>query len=335
MSNKILVIYNTCALYEKEAKAEAWIDQLKSILTQDIINDCKVVHSDCGTHPKYRPKIKEYFENDISYYHTPEALPIQATCNHAAKKMVEAYGEFETYLYLGAGITFAHNSQLEVAYKILTANSNKLSKLDFHVSRPPELPPAEELHPPFDFYNYLETSNDHYYALRPGQRVNNHTAMFTNLHFKSYGDRLLPDAYNGNGAESIYPYLASALNRQHGVLSFKHGGSLFHEPDHDGANQFLPLTSGEQRRSYFYNWAFRNEEGHLEELNEKGLEFGLQTDVPNNEMCQRQMPRKEFNQDGLPMDEKHKQALLDLLLEYVFLDESKLNYEEIENMFTK
>ena len=66
----------------------------------------------------------------------------------------------------------------------------------------------------------------------------------------------------------------------------------------------------EQRRSYFYNWAFRNEEGHLEELNEKGLEFGLQTDVPNNEMCQRQMPRKEFNQDGLPMDEKHKQALL-------------------------
>ena len=50
-------------------------------------------------------------------------------------------------------------------------------------------------------------------------------------------------------------------------------------------------------------------------------------------MCQRQMPRKEFNQDGLPMDEKHKQALLDLLLEYVFLDESKLNYEEIEHVY--
>ena len=76
---------------------------------------------------------------------------------------------FETYLYLGAGITFAHNAQLEVAYKILTANSNKLSKLDFRF-KAPELPPAEELHPPFDFYNYLETSNDHYYASRAGPK---------------------------------------------------------------------------------------------------------------------------------------------------------------------
>jgi len=332
MSNKILIIYNTCALYEKEAKVDSWIDQIKAILSQNSISSCKVVHSDCGTHTRHRSKIKEYFGSDLSYYHTAEALPIQTTCNHAAKKMVNEFGNFETYLYLGAGVKFTHNAQLEIAHETLTT-SRRLSKLDFHVIRPPELPPAEEMHPPFDFYDNMDRGSDHFYALKPGQRVNNHTAMFTHSHFESYGDRLLPDAYNGNGAESIYPFLASALGKQHGILSFKYAGSLFHIPDHDGANQFLPLTSGENRLSYFYNWAFRNDPNHFDELNEKGAEYGIQTDVPEKEYCQRQMPIKAFTEDGLPKSEEQRKKIYELLCEYAFLDINKLNYDEIEHTF--
>jgi len=328
MKNRILVIYNTCGLVY-EPNEQQWIEEIQLILNQSLPG-VHVVHSDCGSSKEKRDVIKEKFGNKISYYHTPESLPVQQTCNHALKNAIKSKGEFQYYCYLGAGIGFHFKHQLALAYKV-ALQDDTLGKIDFHIVRNPKIEPAEEMHPPFDFYNVLDANRDMlYFPLRPGQRVNNHCAMFSHEYCKSFDYRILPDCFAGNGAEGVYTFLTACINKRHVVLSYHYCPSLFHIPDMDGANQFLVREKKE--RTYFYDWVF-NKSVDLEKLNLTGHSLGFLTDTPDNEHCKFQNPRPEFTEAGIPKTEQQRAALYELISKNIFIDKKFLDYDTIEHEF--
>lgn len=330
-NRRVLLIYNTCGLLF-EPNTKRWIEEIGAVLEQKMPG-LHVVHSDCGSKKEFRDEIKSHFNNKISYYHTPENLPLQQTCNHAVRKIIEAIGEFDSYCYVGAGIKFNNKYQLAKAYKLLKENDD-FCKIDFHVIRDPSQPPAEEMHPPYGFYPYLNANiSAKYYQILPGQRVNNHVSLFSKEYCNAWDNRILPDAYAGNGAESIYAYLASSLNKKHVVMSYNYSPSVYHIPNMDGANQFLE-EAGIPHRSYIYDWSFRGAVD-LDKLNEAGRDVGLATDTPNFEPCAAQTPRPEFTKDGLPKTSTQRDKLFNLLQSSVFVEQSILNYDKISCEFEK
>jgi len=234
MKNRILVIYNTCGL-SSDPNEKQWIKEIELLLGQSLPG-VHVTHSDCGTPKGKRDKVKEYFGDKISYYHTSENLPIQHTCNHALKTTIKHKGRFEYYCYVGAGISFHQEHQLALAYRLLSENQD-IAKSDFHIVRHPLIKEQfEEMHPPGDFYMTLSKNlKQEYYILKPGQRVNNHCTILSDEYCKAYDDRILPDCFSGNGAEGIYSLLTSCLGKKHVVLSYNYCPSLYHIPDMDGA----------------------------------------------------------------------------------------------------
>tara|TARA_R110000851_G_scaffold333049_2_gene510890 strand:+ start:1153 stop:2151 length:999 start_codon:yes stop_codon:yes gene_type:complete len=327
--NRILVVYNTCGL-SIEPDERHWIKEIEMLLAQSMPG-VHIVHSDCGTSAEKRSVVKDYFGTKISYYHTPEGLPVQQTCNHAIKNVIKQKGRFEFYCYLGAGINMWHEHHLAYAYKLMKEEGD-IGKCDFHVIRHPSIEQRmEEMHPPRDFYMFIQSNpKEKCFTLKPGQRVNNHCAMFSDKFCKAFNDRILPDCFAGNGAEGVYTFLTSCVDTRHIVMSYKYCPSVHHFPDLDGANQFL-LEKGEER-TYFYDWVYNNSV-NLDELNRKGSKWGFTTDTPENEYCSLQVPREEFNKHGLPKTKQQQEKLYELISKNIFISNKYLDYDKIQHEF--
>ena len=103
--NKILVVYNTCGL-TANVDPKLWINDLFTFQTQRIPHfwspaaidnshlggAMRLVHADCGSPKELREEVYKAAEDHISYYHTPDPLPVQQTFNHAVQVAVQEFG---------------------------------------------------------------------------------------------------------------------------------------------------------------------------------------------------------------------------------------------------
>ena len=124
MSNKMLVVYNTCSI-GTEPNVRGWDKKIKSLMNQTL-DGLKICQSDCGSGDIHLSKIRKTYGNSMSYYYTKLPLPVHLTFNACVRKCVERYGEFEWYVHLSSGTTFKNDDMLEKIYDYL----HKLKKID-------------------------------------------------------------------------------------------------------------------------------------------------------------------------------------------------------------
>ena len=89
MSNKMLVVYNTCGIGENP-NVDGWIGKLEPLIG-DEFEGLRVCHSDCGSDDKSLEKVRERFGGLISHYYVRDHLPVHITFNSCVRNCVKRY----------------------------------------------------------------------------------------------------------------------------------------------------------------------------------------------------------------------------------------------------
>ena len=352
MSNKMLVVYNTCSI-GTEPNVRDWDKKIKPLINQTL-DGLKICQSDCGSEDKYLSKIRETYGNSMSYYYIKLSLPIHITFNACIRKCVERYGEFEWYVYLSSGTTFKNDDMLEKIYNYL--------QIDDKIGR--VLIPAEnDNSAPTDFMTHaLELKmtgrykgkghritqtpkmqmwdKSKKYVLKPGQRLTNHASIISNEWFKKFNNKLHPDIYNGIGVEGNYSYLASSIHKQNIIIPTNILRKYVPNDEVDGTSDKHNLPIQKKRSE----WMFR-EFRDLEKINLKNQHLGFVTDLPFRYRLEPKVEYKGrivsnyepdvakiyeglFDEEGFYLDKSNENLLYENLRRDLFLSDKEFNYKD-------
>ena len=352
MSNKMLVVYNTCGLGEVP-KVQEWIKRIKPLVSQSL-DGVRICHSDNGSDDKSLNVIKKEFGKKMSYFNIKEPLPVHITFNACVRECVGRFGEFEYYVHLSSGTTFDEPDDLEKIYNYL--------KTDGDIARC-VVPAKNDNSAPIDFITHaieLKHQNNirgkshrieqtpemqkwdksKKYVLRPGQRSTNHASIISNEWYNKFGGKLHPDIYNGIGVEGNYSFLATSIHKQNVIIPTNILGRYVPNDEVEGTSDRHNLR--EKRK----NWMFRKLRD-LEKINLKYHHLGYITDLPMRYRLESKVvingmvvsdhedesvryTKDLFDENGFYIDEKNERFLFDALTKNLFLNDKEFNYDNIE-----
>jgi len=204
----LMIVYNACGLNGVD-NSHFYIKNIKSILNQNF-KDKKIIFSGNNIPPSIFKKVYSEFRNNINYCLTMKKLAVNQTFNHSILKGVEAYGEFDGYMYVASDVSFSDDA-------------DSLKKLHDRVLDPtagivsPEIDRDNGYFWWFDFeqqqnlWDVFDRRSDLTVPL--GKTANLHCKVFSNKIFKKYG-RVLPDIFVSYCTESIFSFLCAAVKQR-------------------------------------------------------------------------------------------------------------------------
>jgi len=351
MSNKMLVVYNTCGIGEKP-NVDGWIGKLEPLIG-DEFEGLRICHSDCGSDDKSLERVRERFGGLISHYYVKNHLPVHITFNSCVRKCVKRYGEFEYYVHLSSGTSLDVKS-LKRIYEWLIADSNVARVV---------IPAQNDNSSPTDFIKHAllvkreknikskshrieqskkdqiwDTSKK--YVLTPGKRSTNHASIISNEWYKKFDDKLHPDIYNGIGVEGTYSFLATSIHKQNVIVPT----DLI---DEYVPNEEIEGTSDRHNiREKRVNWMF-GKIRDLEKINFKNHHLGFVTDLPMRYRLEPKVMYQQrnisdydpdvpkiyegfFDEDGYYIDKSNEKFLYDNLCKDLFLNDDEFDYDKID-----
>ena len=352
MSNKMLVVYNTCGIGENP-NVDGWIGKLEPLIG-DEFEGLRVCHSDCGSDDKSLEKVRERFGGLISHYYVRDHLPVHITFNSCVRNCVKRYGEFEYYVHLSSGTTIDLESlkriykwlitDKEVARVVVPAQNDNSSPTDFTkhallLKREGNVKSKSHRIEQLKKDQIWDTSKK--YVLKPGQRSTNHASIISNEWFKKYNNKLHPDIYNGIGVEGTYSFLATSIHRQNVIVPTELIDEYVPNEEVEGTSDRHNIK---QKR---VNWMF-GKIRDLEKINLRSQHLGFVTDLP---MKYRLEPKVMyngynisdydpdvpkiyeglFNEDGYYIDKSNEKFLYDNLYKDLFLCDDEFDYNNIDD----
>ena len=202
MKNKLLVVYNTCGFSGRE-HVDWYIDCINNLLDQDF-EDFKLVISSCGNRMPIIKKLISTFKNRVSYNFINDRITVNQSFNHAVRKCVEEYGEFEGYLYIDSGINVRDNKKvLSEAYELF--KSDNYGMLTIQASN------DNGFKQWIDVDEYVTEEN---FIVPIGRACNLHTQIFSNEVFKAFDNKIIPDIFIAYCTESIFSFLAATVKQK-------------------------------------------------------------------------------------------------------------------------
>lgn len=298
MSNKLLIVYNTCGI--KRESPEKYIQNIQTILDQDIDNS-KIVMSSCLNSPEVRSCVMKEFGDSISYNFINEVLPINVTFNHSCLMGLKEFGEFEGYAYVDSGITFKNKQDFSNLYSLFKKDDYGM------VASRTSTDSGYSLW--FDLGEGLwDTSQDHKlfnggdFIIPVGKTVNLHVQIFAKKLMDYYGF-LMPDIYAGYCTESVFSFMCAALKTKF-VVSKDVIVDHLHQMD-IGSSGFDPLL-WQRSGGKAYEHPFKVKS--VVDIAKKGHEFGFGYEECENILMH---DKSKFDKDGYAIDDRLKDFIKD------------------------
>lgn len=306
---RLLVVYNTCGIKpSSQQNLPYYFESINNILGQDL-DGIHVVLSGCAHQAHIAQQIKDTLQQKISYNFIPEVLPVNVTFNDTVLQCIEAFGEFEGYMYVDSGIDFQRqHNVLNALYSLMKSGPYGMV--------------AARADSDTGFSTWYKTSDlgQNLFDEGPlivdiGKAVNLHVQIFHN-DLQSFYGRLIPDIFAGQCTESTFSFMCAALK----MLWIVHPLVVHHHTAMDGPSMGFrpPPTSWEH--------AFGTTEKIVDIIN-RGVPYGMGYE----ELRQIAMHNPEkFDENLFATDVNLKHYIRDNL----FLSREQFNYDAINREFT-
>ena len=200
MSNRFLVIYNTCGISGRD-NSDRYLECIQTIVDQLGNKDDKFIVSSC-LNPGYQlEKIFKTFGNRVTINAILDKLPVNITCNHSAKLGHKLFGDFEGYIYIDSGCSLDDN-------RIFNRMHEKLITGEYGmVTCPTDSDNAFE-----NYYGWYFPPHD--FIVPIGKACNLHVSLVSKLFFDSYNQSILPDVFGSTCSESVLSFLNAAIGKK-------------------------------------------------------------------------------------------------------------------------
>lgn len=207
---KILVVYNTCGISNKE-NSQDYIESINSVLNQKF-DSFDIAISSCKNKEETLKALKDEFKGRVIINSTQEKHPVNVTFNHTIEVCVKSFGEYEGYIYMDSGTRFPNPNLLSDLYSYLSTKKYGM------------ITPQPENDTEY-FYGLgvgrFDKDNDYAreilfkngdYLIPPGKAMATHTNLISNELRKFYG-RVYPDIFASHCTESTFSFLNAALKK--------------------------------------------------------------------------------------------------------------------------
>ena len=322
VSNKILVVYNTCGINGDHT--EQYIQSIQSFLNQNF-EGYKVALSSCLNSPECLEKLRNTFNSQIDYCIHTEAYTVNITFNKAVQECIKKYGEFEGYLYIDSGCSF--DDQTDILAKLYKSFKNQegiengivYAQVDvdcgLHVL-------GEGLQ--YSSSNVQITGKDK--VVPVGTGLNLHVSLFSNKIYKEYGN-VVPDVFAAFCTESTFSFLTASLNLQWVVMADRLVRHI-HSMDGPVASRDAYVSAQDKEGNIIPNNSWNNllcGRNALEFINDaEAIECGLGYEECGDVM----MHNPNAYQNSLPV---YPEKLRSCIQKYFFLTEQELDYSKIQS----
>jgi len=296
---KVCVIYNVFG--DNERNNPYYLDAIKSLLRQDIINDgdnYKIAISSCNIHLHTHLMLTGEFHY-LSHNTTHELLPVNVTFNDTVLKMRKHFGEFETYIYIDSGVNLwnlptgiseLYNSHKD-KYAIVCADPSNDKGYE---------------------YWGAHLINEAYIDIPLGKAMNAHCNLYSKDILDAY-DKILPDIFASDTSESVHWVMAAAVKKR---MLLNKAVSVFHNHNMDGGSAF-------RGREFL----FRTKKT-IEDICRHGMSYGFGWEEVDP-IRGLQHDESKFDANGYALDDRLKPFLKDNL----FVSKEEFDYSTIKAEF--
>lgn len=315
MSNKLLVVYNTCGI--NGDNTDWYIKCIESFLNQDF-DDYHIVMSSCLNSKKCIQTIAAHFKNKISYCYHQQPHTVNITFNKTVQETIKNFGRFEYYVYVDSGCTFGDDKTvLSKAYE--SAKQNDYGMLSLQVDTDEAL---QAIDPSLKYETKEIQIRDNDLIVPIGKACNGHVIFHSDEFLDYYNNKLWPDVFAAYCTESTFTFLCAGINKKWAILKDL---KIQHLKAVDGP------SSSVEHISMKYDNPWNNllyDRNALDFINDQeAIKAGLGYEECNNIMMHNE---DAYNSDGCPKDQI---KLLEKMNRYFFLNENELNYQEIKCRF--
>ena len=326
--NKILAVFNTCGLSEKD-NAPYYKLAINNLLAQNQ-EGMHVVISSCMNSEKDKNSLRDTFGDKISYNFIDEIFPVNVTFNHSVRECVKSFGEFEDYLYIDSGCVFNTADDVRTLCNLhksgpydMTAgltdtdsgifewfNVNPENTMYFN---PGVTRPGESASMKGGFFNGEDK------VIPVGRTINLHVQLFSNDLLQTYGN-IIPDIFASYCTESTFSFLCAAIKKQFVVSK---DVVVHHEISMDGPSLGFP------RPEVPWQHLFRSPRSMVDIISDpKGIEAGFGYEEITEVMLH----------DPEQFDENHfckNDDLKTFIKDNIYLGKESLDYDAIDSTFIR
>ena len=313
---KVLLVYNICGLGNKPP-IDHYIKCIDSFLDQDF-NDYRVLLSSCKNNPELIKALYKKYNNSISYVYHSQVHTVNTTFNKAVQEYVKEKGPAETYVYVDSGCSF-YNPETNIVDKTILKNTYNTFKKYNNSIISLQTNSDEALQTVNEKYTYESSKvqivgEDLYMPL--GCAINMHVAMFSHEMYKAFNSKLIPDVFSAHCTESVFRYLAAAINTKWYVMKDQ---QVEHLKAIEGPSTGFPHVSTVHENTWNNLLYERN-----------ALDFITDPEVINSgigyEECINILPynTEAYDKNDIPLDSTNMKKLIN---KYFFLSKEELDYD--------
>jgi len=200
MSDKLLVVYNTCEIHHMNL----WwyLDCLKNLLRQDYDN-FQVVVSGCKITSATKAALSKTFGNKVWFNYIEDIVPVNVTFNHTVKVVTETKGPFNGYIYVDSGMNTGDKTNV-----LSEINARSSTRQFGMVTVQPSTDTGYEMWFGKPEVGFAFTGED--FIVPIGKACPLHFQYFDHRLLEYYG-RLVPDIFKTFCTESTFSFLNAAL----------------------------------------------------------------------------------------------------------------------------
>lgn len=200
-----------------------YVDSIRSLLSQKGNFEAKIAISACCPSPAWQIQGMNTFREIVSYNYILGNYPLSITFNHTVDKCIEAFGEFDGYLYVDSGISFWDPSNRYDALETL---------INTHKSGPYAITAAMPSNDDGRQWWGIEYKANEDFIFPVGKTTNMHCQIFSEKWRQAYG-KILPDIFASHCMESVFSHMCAAINSRFIITPQVH---LLHNHSMDGAS---------------------------------------------------------------------------------------------------
>ena len=305
MSDKFLVVYNTCEL--RQNNLFWYIDCLKNILNQNYDN-FQVIVSGCKITNATKSALQKSFGKNILYNYMDDIYPVNITFNKTVIEAAKRCGPFDGFVYVDSGVNVRNQTNcLQEIYN--RSKTKQFGMLSLQASNDNGYPLILGL-PDDHFFR----GND--FIVPIGKCCNLHFQYFDNKLLEFYG-KLMPDIFVAFCTESTFSFLNAALNLKWAIIK---DIILDHFKSTDGATVGFDHRGP---RGEFWNNLYGGADVHDLITNSLAIKYGLGYEEPEKIMMHNP---NAYTEEGFA---KYSELKF-FIKENLFIKKDVLNYDDIK-----
>ncbi len=307
--NKILVVYNICQ--KDRDNTDHYINSIRSILSQNNFGDSsKIVVSACKNPKESINRLLSEFKDKINIVYYDDTYTVNITFNKTVQEYIKRFGKFEGYLYIDSGVILTDPNVIKTmsglldqkTYSMITAQTDGDNGFDMWLG-----------------FNRI-IGND--YIVPIGRACNLHCQLFSNDIYETYNNKIIPDVFSAFCTESVFSFLNAAIKRKWIIMK---DIVIHHHQSLDGASTYF-IHSSDKFGNTWNNLLFgRNA---LDFINDpEAISSGLGYEEVQNVMLYK---KDMYDENGYSTD---RDRLKRVILKYLYLNNSELDYENLRLVF--